>query len=262
MTATFQAEWTRLSRRRVLIGAAILVLVFGIGGAAIVLSSAKPAAQTAPGTFVPTIQSLSASGGGTRIFRFAAAFGGTLTFIIFVGLFALEFSRGTYRTMLLRQPRRVMLLAGKLGGLLAFAALVLGALELTMWAAAAIQAPGFNVSTAHWTDASAFSSALGDYAMVLLWVNGYAVFGMTVAMLIPSVPVALGAAVAWAGPIEHLINGAWSPARRYFPGLLLEAVGEGGTGSVTATRAAITAGIYTLLFATIAATVFSRRDIT
>jgi energy-coupling factor transporter ATP-binding protein EcfA2 len=98
--------------------------------------------------------------------------------------------------------------------------------------------------------------------IVMLWVTGYAVFGMAVAVLARSVAPALAIAVAWAGPLEHLVNDAWSPARRYFPGLLLEAVGEGGTGGVSATRAALAAGAYIVLFAALAATVFSRRDIT
>jgi ABC-type transport system involved in multi-copper enzyme maturation permease subunit len=262
MIAAFRAEWERLAQRRLLLASAVLVGVFAVGGAAVVLSAAKPARQSAPGSFAPTLESLSGSGGGTEIFRFAAAFGGTLTFIVFVGLFSLEYSRGTYRTMLLRQPRRVALLAGKLAGLLAFAALVLAALEVAMWAAGQIEAPAFDVSTSQWTSADALGSALGDYLMVMLWVTGYAVFGMTVAVLVRSVAPALAIAVAWAGPLEHLVNDAWSPARRFFPGLLLEAVGEGGTGGVSATRAALGAATYVVVFAAVTATVFSRRDIT
>lgn len=261
MIAAYRAEWTRLAQRRVLLAAAGVVLVCAFGGAAIVLSAAEPARRTPPGAFAPTLERLASSGGGTEIFRFAAAFGGTLTFIVFVALFSAEYARGTYRTMLLHQPRRVALLGGKLAGLLAFAALALAALEIAMWTAARLEASAFGVSTARWTSASALGAALGDYAMVMLWVTGYAVFGMTVAILVRSVAPALAIAVAWAGPLEHLVNRAWSPAREWFPGLLLEAVGEGGTGGVTATRAALSAVAYIVVFALVTATVFSRRDI-
>ena len=261
MIAAFRAEWSRLMQRRMLLAAAVLLLVVAFGGPAIVLSAAEPASRTPPGAFAPTIEGLSSSGGGTEIFRFAAAFGGTLTFIAFVGLFSVEYSRGTYRTMLLHQPRRVALVGGKLAGLLGFAALALAALEIAMWIAGHLEAPAFGVSTASWTSADAVGSGLGDYAMVMLWVTGYAVFGMTVAILVRSVAPALAIAVAWAGPLEHLVNRAWSPARQWFPGLLLEAVGEGGTGGVTATRAAVTAAAYIVLFSVITAVVFSRRDI-
>jgi ABC-2 type transport system permease protein len=262
MSASFRAEWERLSQRRLLLASAVLVVVCAVGGTVLVLSAAEPAREAAPGALSPTIESLSSSGGGTEVFRSAAALGGTLTFIVFVGLFALEYSRGTYRTMLLHQPGRIALLAGKLAGMLAFAAIVLAALEVAMSVAALLLASAFDVSTAHWTTVDALGSALGDYAMVMLWVTGYAVFGMTVAILVRSVAPALAIAVAWAGPFEHLVDRAWSPARDYFPGLLLEAVGAGGTGGVSATHAALAAGAYIVLFALLTATVFSRRDIT
>jgi ABC-2 type transport system permease protein len=262
MIAAFRAECRRLVQRRLLLASALAVLVFGAGGAAIVLAAAEPASRTARSSFAPTLESLASSGGGTEIFRYAAAFGGTLTFIVFVGLFALEYSRGTYRTMLLQQPRRVALLGGKLAGQLAFAAVVLAALEVAMWLAARLAAPAFDVSTARWTTTAALGSALGDYAMVMLWVTGYAVFGMTVAILVRSVAPALAVAVAWAGPLEHLTNRVWSPAREWLPGLVLEAVGEGGIGSVSATRAAVTAAAYIVAFAVVTATVFARRDVT
>jgi ABC-2 type transport system permease protein len=261
MIAALHAEWTRLAQRRLLLAGAILVLAFAFGGAALVLSAAAPASRTNAEALRPTIESLTAPGGGTEIFRSAAALGGTLVFIVFVGLFSVEYARGTYRTMLLHQPRRVALLAGKLGGLLAFAALALAALEAAMWIAGRLEASAFGVSAARWTSAGALGSAVSDYAMAMLWVTGYAVFGMTVAILVRSVAPALAIAVAWAGPLEHLVNRAWSPAREWFPGLLLEAVGEGGTGGVTATRAAVTAAAYIVVVALVTATVFSRRDI-
>jgi ABC-2 type transport system permease protein len=262
MSAALRAEWRRLAQPRLLLVSAILVLVFAFGGAALVLSAAAPARETARGELAPTIESLASSGGGTEIFRTAAGLGGTMVFIVFVGLFAVEYARGTYRTMLLNQPRRVALLAGKLAGLLVFAAVVLAALEVAMWTAGRLEAPAFDISTARWTSADALGSALADYGMVMLWVTGYAVFGMTVAILVRSVAPALAVAVAWAGPLEHLVNRAWSPAREWFPGLLLEAVGVGGTGGVTATRAAVAAVAYIVVFALVTAGVFARRDVT
>jgi type II secretory pathway pseudopilin PulG len=138
-----------------------------------VLSAAQPARQSAPGAFAPTLESLSGSGGGTEIFRFAAAFGGTLTFIVFVGLFSL-------RTMLLRQPGRVALLAGKLAGLLAFAALILAAPGSDD--AGGRRARGVGVRHQHGAldqHRRAWCRAR-RHVMVMLWVTGYAVFGMTV----------------------------------------------------------------------------------
>jgi hypothetical protein len=85
---------------------------------------------------------------------------------------------------------------------------------------------------------------------------------MTVAVLVRSVPIALAVGIAWAGPFEHLLQDAWSPADRLFPGLLLEDFVAGGTSEVSASRALLTVAAYVVIAAAIAATTFARRDLT
>ena len=259
MIRTYRAELTKLLRRRVLLVTAAVSALFAVGGSAIVLAAAEPA----PGAGrAPTLQSLGAAGGGTEIFRAAASFAGTFLFVVFVGTMAAEFSRGTMRTMLLRQPRRVSLLAGKLAALLTFAAATLAVTETLTWIAARVQAPGAGVETAAWQSAAALAAGVGDFGAVLVWITGYAVLGTTVAVLLRSVPLALAVGIAWAGPLEHLIQDAWSPASRLFPGLLLEAFAAGGTTEVTAARALATIAAYVVAAAAVASAVFARRDVT
>jgi ABC-2 type transport system permease protein len=264
MIRTFKAELVKLRRRRVLVVSALTSLVFAFGGALVVLSAAEPAAQRlrqggGPGT---SIEALSKAGGGTEVFTTATAFAGTFLFVVFVGAMAAEFSRGTIRTMLLRQPGRVRLLAGKLGGLLAFAAVVLAGTEALTWVAARLIAPSQDIPTGEWTSLVALGHAVTDYGVVLFWVTGYAVLGTTLGVLLRSVPVALAVGIAWAGPFEHLMQDGWSPASRFFPGLLLEAFSAGGTVEVSATRAFVTVAAYVVVAAAVAATVFARRDVT
>jgi ABC-2 type transport system permease protein len=196
------------------------------------------------------------------VFTTAVSFAGTFLFVVFVGAVAVEFSRGTFRTMLLYQPRRLQLLAGKMAALLLFGAVVLAAAEALTWVAAKLLAPSQDVATGAWTSSAALGDALADYGSVLFWVAGYALLGMTVAVLVRSVPVGLAIGIAWAGPFEHLLRDAWSPAQRFFPGLLLEAFVAGGTSEVSASRALFTVTAYVMIAAIIAATTFARRDIT
>jgi type IV secretory pathway TrbD component len=179
-------------------------------------------------------------------------------FVVFTGLFAAEHARGTYRTMLLRQPRRLPLLAGKLAALLLYAAGLLALLEVVMWVAGHFEASIGDVSTARWTGWDAIGAAGGDYVVVLAWVAGYAVYGMTVAMVLRSVPLALAVGIAWAGPTEHLVSDSWADAHRWFPGLLLETVGQGGTAAVSLTRALVTTACYVAVAAALTSTVFRR----
>lgn len=262
MIAAIRAELTRLVRRRVLFGTLLTILVVGVGGAAIVLAAAEPAAKVSPTSSTPTLEALGASGGGTQVFRNVVSFAGTLVFVVFVGVFALEFSRGTFRTMLLRQPRRIQLLAGRYVALVGFVAAALAGAELVVWIAARLEASAFDVTTSSWTSAAALGSAVQDYATVLVWLVGYSAIGLMVAVLLRSVPLALAVGIAWAGPGEHLIVDAWSAADKYFPGLLLEIVGRGGTATVSTTRAIVTAAGYVVVAAVASCLVFARRDVT
>jgi ABC-2 type transport system permease protein len=260
MIAALRAELVKLRRRRVIVVTAATTLVFAVGSAAIVLASATRTANR-DGRGV-TFASLADAGGGTEVFTSAISFTGTFLFVVFVGAVAVEFSRGTFRTMLLHEPRRVTLLAGKMAGLLVFAALVLAVAEALTWLAAKVIAPSQNVETGEWMSGAGLADALKDYGSVLFWVTGYALLGMTVAVLVRSVPIALAVGIAWAGPFEHLLQDAWSPADRLFPGLLLEDFVAGGTSEVSVSRALLTVAAYVVIAAAIAAATFARRDVT
>jgi ABC-type transport system involved in multi-copper enzyme maturation permease subunit len=260
MIAALRAELVKLRRRRVLVVTAATTLVFAVGSTAIVLASAEQSGD--PRARGVTFATLAEAGGGTEVFTTAVSFAGTFLFVVFVGAVAVEFSRGTFRTMLLHEPRRLRLLAGKMAGLLVFAAVVLAAAEVLTWVAARLLAPSYDVASGDWISAAALGDAVSDYGSVLFWVTGYALLGMTIAVLVRSVPVALAIGIAWAGPIEHLLQDAWDPANRLFPGLLLEAFVAGGTTEVSSSRALLTVTVYILIAAAIAATTFARRDIT
>jgi ABC-2 type transport system permease protein len=261
MIAAFRAELVKVLRRRVLVITAVTTALFAAGSAAVVLAAAEPAGARPSGRGV-TVDSLSGAGGGTEVFTTAVSFAGTFLFVVFVGVVAVEFSRGTFRTMLMYQPRRLRLLAGKTAALLAFAAAVLAVTEVLTWTAARLLAPTQDIATGGWVSADALAQAVVDFGSVLFWVTGYAVLGTALAVLVRSVPIALAIGIAWAGPFEHLLQDAWDPSGRLFPGLLLEAFVAGGTPEVSAARAFATVAAYVIVAAVVAGTVFARRDVT
>ena len=261
MIATIRAELVKLLQRRVLVITAVTTAVFSVASAVIVVVSADAGVRQVSGRGV-TVESLSNAGGGTDVFTTAVSFAGVFVFVVFIGLFAMEFSRGTFRTMLIYQPRRLRLLAGKLTALLAFSAAVLAAAEIITWVAARLLAPTQDVATGKWVSADALEQAVSDYGSVLFWVSGYALLGTALAVVVRSVPLALAIGIAWAGPFEHILQDSWTAAARFFPGLLLEAFVAGGTSEVSADRALVTVAIYLAVAAAIAGTTFARRDVT
>ena len=227
------------------------------------IASAEPAAEFGrrSGRGL-TIEELADAGGGTEIFRTAVSFAGFFVLVVITGLVAIEFSRGTMRTMLLNQPRRLPLLAGKLAALLTCAAATLGLTEAVSWITSRLLAPGSDIDTHAWTSIDALGAAVTDFGAVLLWITGYALIGTALAVVLRSVTVALAVGIAWFGPLEHITQEGWATANRIFPGLLLEAFAAGGTTEVTVSRALLTVLAYSAVAATVAAAVFVRRDIT
>jgi ABC-2 type transport system permease protein len=258
----FRAELVKLLRRRVLLITAIVTVVASVGGAALVVTGAESTRTGGGDGRTVTLDDLADAGGGTDVFTSVISFAGTFLFVVFVGAVAAEFTRGTIRTMLLRQPARLRLLAGKTAAILAFAAAVLAAAEILTWTAARLLAPGQDIPTDAWTSLDGIGQALADYGAALFWMTGYALLGTLVGVVVRSVPVALAIGIAWAGPFEHLLQEAWEPASRIFPGLLLEAFAAGGTPDVTAGRAFTTIAVYLVLAAGLTGVVFSRRDVT
>ena len=259
MIAALRGELVKLRRRRVLVVTAATTLVFAVGSTAIVLASAErsgdprargvtfatsPRQAGAPRSSRPPSPSPARSSPSSSSAPSPSS------------------SRGTFRTMLLHEPRRLRLLAGKMAGLLVFAAVVLAAAEILTWVAARLLAPSYDVASSDWISAAALGDAVSDYGSVLFWVTGYALLGMTIAVAVRSVPIALAIGIAWAGPIEHLLQDAWDPANRLFPGLLLEGVRRGQHDRGQLLQALLTLAMYVLIGAAIAATSFARRDIT
>ena len=138
MITMFKAELLKLRRRRVAAAVAITALAFAaIASAGVFLSATE---SGAPGSERgATVASLGQAGGATAAFAIGTSFVGILVLVLFIANVAGEFSQGTFRTLLMRQPRRVGLLAGKMAALLVLAAIVLAlALVLTVAASAAI----------------------------------------------------------------------------------------------------------------------------
>jgi ABC-2 type transport system permease protein len=263
MTRSFRAELLKLRRRRIAVAAALGALAFALITTVAVVLSAAPAGGggAPPGRGAPTLESLGAAGGLAESFSTGVSFLGILVLVLFVANFGGEFSQGTFRTLLMRQPHRIGLLAGKMAALLLFAGAVLAFAEVLSIAASLALAPGQEVAASSWLTLDGAGEAASAYAGALLGVSAWATLGATLAVLLRSVPLALGIGVAWSGPIEHLVSDIWTGAAQWFPGLLLESWAVGGTDDVSAAHAALVLSLYVCAAATVAALTFRRRDV-
>ena len=261
MTRIFQAELSRLLRKRTLVVAALGALAFSLMAALAVLSSAEDAwASLRRGG--ATLAALNDHGGGTEAFAVAASFVGFLVFVTFIAMIAGEFSGGTFRAMLLSEPHRLRVIIGKLAAILAVAAGLVALAEVLTFALSWIVAPSQDISTSEWLSLTSLGDAVRDFGTVFAGVVGWAIFGTTLAVIFRSVPIALGVGFAWAGPFENIVVDSWTTGFKVFPGQVLGSLIRGGTVELGMGRAIATAGIYTAIAAAVSLVLVSRRDVT
>ncbi|GAA1814314.1 hypothetical protein GCM10009682_39180 [Luedemannella flava] len=259
MRRAFRAELIKLARPRLLTLAAVAAILFAVGSAAAGILNAQPASAHADG---PVLDGFARADGGSLAFTMAASFAGAFLLAVFAGAVGVEFSRGTLRTLLLRQPDRHRLLAGKLGAVLAFAAVAVAVSLAASVAASVAFAGSRGLDVGVWFTGAGLRGMARDYGLVMLAVTGWALLGAAIGVLVPSLPVALAVGVGWAGPVEQVFGEAWGPATRWFPGLLLESLLDPDPGSPGSTRALVTLGCYCVVAVTAAVVVLRRRDVT
>jgi len=261
MTRIIHAELIRLLRRRTLVAAAAGSVLFSVIATLTVFSSAQDSGPRSRrgGT---SLAALTDAGGGTEAFAVGASFVGFLVFVTFIALIANEFSGGTFRALLLREPHRLRLIVGKLTGALLVAAAAVGLAEVCSLAMSVLVAPTQDVATANWFSMASLGAATRDYATVFAGVAGWAIFGTTLAVIFRSAPLALGVGFAWAGPFENITVDSWDAGYRYFPGQVLGSLIQGGSAELGIGRATFTALIYTGIAAIATLLLVSRRDVT
>jgi ABC-type transport system involved in multi-copper enzyme maturation permease subunit len=237
-----------------------VVVAVAVGGTAISIMSAESTGG-GPGSFL-TVPQLSEAGGGTAVLGQTAAFTYVFLLAVFIAAVAQEFTRGTFRTMLLHQPARTPLLWGKVSVLVAYTIAATVVAGVVCWVTARLIAPSQGIDTSAWTSLDALGAAATDLGRVALFVTGTAIFATTIGVLARSVPIGVGAALIWSGPIENIVGDSWSGAEQWFPGLLLRSIVAPGSTSTSTARAVTTLAAYAVVALAITSVALRRRDVT
>jgi ABC-type transport system involved in multi-copper enzyme maturation permease subunit len=258
----FLSEWLKLRRRGMYFGAGLMVF-FG-GGLATVLGviekagSGPPQRARGPAGRLLTQAQLSAPDGLARLLARGSALLGVIALVLFAMSFASEYSQGTLRNLLVREPRRLRLLLGKT---LAMGLFVAIAVVLAMGVGTAIAywlAPGHGITTSAWSIDSLFS-AMGR---VILTTFAWGVLGMVLGIALRAPAPAIGVGVAYGFVLENLLSAAWSSGARWLPGQLLSGFASGGSTDLSIGRAATLLIVYMAAILMVGATLFLRRDVT
>ncbi|MGA3360457.1 MAG: ABC transporter permease [Solirubrobacteraceae bacterium] len=262
MLGAFSSEWVKLRRRA--------MLLWGLGGglffALIATIFTIERAVKNPGLFPlrrgrVSFYQLEMPTGLVHGVVDISTLIGIVALCLFAGAFATEFSQGTMRNLLVREPRRAQLLTGKFLAIAVFIGVAVVLEIVVSCAVAFILAPGRGITTSAWTSSTGINDLLQATLHVFLASVGYGMLGAAAGVLLRSPGVAIGAAVAYVVAIEGIVVGAiWSNGDRWLPGQLLSAVAHGGTTDSSYHHSLVTLAVYMVLIAAGTLIVFTRRD--
>jgi ABC-type transport system involved in multi-copper enzyme maturation permease subunit len=204
---------------------------------------------------------LSTAAGSVIGFSNVAGLLGIIAYCVFAAQTAQEYTYGTLRNLLVRQPGRVRLLAGKLISMKLFAivmALISGVLAVAI---SYFLAPNADVKTDLWFTPDGRIEILQAIVNVSISVIGFGIFGMIMGLLLRSPISSIAIGVLWILIIENLIGAVRSSTLEWLPGSQLQVIAVGGTPQVSYMHAMALAGIYIAVGGLIASVLFSKRDV-
>jgi ABC-type transport system involved in multi-copper enzyme maturation permease subunit len=267
MRRVVASEWVKLRTKGMLaaLGGVIAVAVLGtvITVLTVGSSTSTKASGGGPGGvpgFISFAQITSSHG-------LADALGnaGTLLGVIVMGVVAAsvagEFSTGTLRNLLVREPRRARLLAGKLLGLASAIVLAVVVAFAIAILAGVLAAASKGLPIHAWASGSGVGATGGAVVELVGATLGWGVLGAVLAVVFRSPVVAVVVGVVYALPLESILGAISGSVSRWLPGKLLAAIAAGGNSTATLTAGSWTIVVYAAIAIGGTLLLFTRRDV-
>ena len=253
MIRVIRAEWRKLRRPTLFLGTIGAALFFtGLFTSLLYLLIDSPRGNSDPANPISR-EMLSSFGGSVIGFSNVGSLLGIIAYCVFAAQTAQEYTYGTLRNLLVRQPGRLSLLAGKLISMKLFA--------LLMVLIAYFLAPGAKVERSLWFTSDGWTQITQTYVNVSISVVGFGILGMIMGLLLRSPISSISIGVLWILIIENLLGAVKSSTLEWLPGSQLNVIAMGGTPQVSYMHGMTLTAIYVGVGALIASILFSRRDV-
>jgi ABC-type transport system involved in multi-copper enzyme maturation permease subunit len=194
-------------------------------------------------------------------FELVGVFLGIVSLCIFASQTAQEYSLGTLRNLLVRQPSRMKILAGKFVAMKLFALVMVlfaGALSIAISYALAGRA---KVDTTSWGTSAAMQLLFENTLNIFISTLCYGAFGMILGLLLRSPISAIAVGVLWNLILENILGALVKSTVKWLPGFNFQNLSSGGgLNSSYKHSLAISLG-YLIIGGGLAAILFKRRDV-
>jgi len=204
---------------------------------------------------------LNLAGGSVYGFSSVGGLLGIIALCVFAAQTAQEYTYGTLRNLLVRQPSRMKILAGKLISMKIFALVMIVLSAIISIGTSVILAPTVDVSTDLWFSSAGIEFIYTTFINVTISVVGFGIIGMVLGLLLRSPISAISFGVLWLLIVENLLVAVKSSTQSWLPGSQLTIIASGGSADVTYSHALATGGAYVAVGAIVASILFVRRDV-
>jgi len=192
----------------------------------------------------------------------AAPMIGIVALALFAMSVAKDYERGTIRQLLVGEPRRALLLGGKIAALVSIVAVGIAFSALAGAATAFVFASSAAASTAAWTTGTGLAAMASISFNVLVGTVVWGLAGAVLAMLTKSASAAITTGIAYLLIGESLLGLVWDTASNWLPSGTLTTFTGGGSAAVSYEQSALLLALYAAAFVVATFVVFQRRDIT
>ena len=261
MIRIIRAEWRKLRRPTLFFGTLGAALFFtALVTSFIYLMIDSPEGNGDRGETVSR-EVLALASGSVNGFASVGGLLGIIALCVFAAQTAQEYTYGTLRNLLVRQPGRIKLLIGKLIAMKIFALLLVLIAAGVSILNSYLLAGDARVSTELWFTSEGFR-AIGETILnVTISVVYFGILGMVLGLLLRSPISAISIGVLWLLIIENLIGAVKPVTLDWMPGSQLQTIAQGGTPLLEYQHALILGTSYVIVGALLAGTLFSRRDV-
>ena len=261
MIQVFFAEWRKLRRPTLLLGTFAAALFFnGLITSFIYLMIDSPDGNSDRGRTVGR-DVLGLASGSVNGFASIGGLLGIITLCVFAAQTSQEYTYGTLRNLLVRKPRRLVLLTGKYGAMKTFALLLTLVNAVVSIAISYYLSDRAKVSTELWFTSDGFSAIAHTLVNVYISIVFYAIIGIALGILLRSPISAISIALVWILILENLIGAVKPVTLDWMPGNQLATIAQGGTPLLSYSHA-LTLGIFYVSVAlVVSSTIFVKRDV-
>jgi len=206
-------------------------------------------------------QVLGLASGSVNGFSSFGGFLGIIALCVFAAQTAQEYTYGTLRNLLIRQPSRMKILVGKLISMALFALVMITIAAVVSIAISYILAPGAKVNTDLWFTSDGLDAIFTTIVNVTISVVAFGIVGMVLGLLLRSPISAISFGVLWLLIVENLLIAVKNSLQNWLPGAQLSAIASGGLVDLTYKHALTVGGLYVAVGAIVASILFVRRDV-